>query len=86
MTPVLEWQFFIEELDLILVQDGQRYRSIDDPGTNTPASESAAIPLRQSDPIEKELVQCLEAGRFDHVMIKPCLERPLAIFLLTVSG
>jgi hypothetical protein len=32
MTPVLEWQFFIEELDLILVQDGQRYRSIDDPG------------------------------------------------------
>lgn len=27
----LEWQFYIEALDLILVQDGSRYVSIDDP-------------------------------------------------------
>jgi hypothetical protein len=30
-APRLEWQFYIEELDLILVQDGNRYVSIDDP-------------------------------------------------------
>jgi hypothetical protein len=29
--PKLEWQFYIEVLDLILVQDGKRYLSIDDP-------------------------------------------------------
>ena len=29
--PKLEWQFYIEELKLVLVQDGKRYVSIDDP-------------------------------------------------------
>ena len=29
--PVLEWQFYIEALNLILIQDGKRYMSIDDP-------------------------------------------------------
>jgi hypothetical protein len=31
LAPALEWQFYIETLDLILVQDGKRYVSIDDP-------------------------------------------------------
>ena len=31
MEPQLEWQFYIEELHLILIQDGNRYVSIDDP-------------------------------------------------------
>jgi len=30
-APKLEWQFFIEDLNLILVQHGERYLSIDDP-------------------------------------------------------
>ena len=29
--PKLEWQFYVEELKLILVQDGKKYVSIDDP-------------------------------------------------------
>jgi hypothetical protein len=31
MDAVLEWQFYIEELRLILVPDGKRYVSLDDP-------------------------------------------------------
>jgi hypothetical protein len=31
MEAVLEWQFYIEAIDLILVQDGKQYVSIDDP-------------------------------------------------------
>jgi hypothetical protein len=29
--PKLEWQFYIEALNLILIQHGKQYRSIDDP-------------------------------------------------------
>jgi hypothetical protein len=46
--PKLEWQFYIEVLNLILVQDGDRYLSIDDPQrvfteVKEPADSSALL-------------------------------------------
>jgi hypothetical protein len=41
--PTLEWQFYIESLNLILVQDGKRYVSIDDPGRVFTAAANAEM-------------------------------------------
>ncbi len=41
--PALEWQFYIEALNLILVQDGERYVSIDDPNQVFTVVANAAV-------------------------------------------
>jgi hypothetical protein len=55
IAPALEWQFYVEELELILVQDGKRYVSIDDPHRVFHVLETAGGMTRMANvPVDRE--------------------------------